>query len=198
MGEETYQELYGEIGGGTGGVPLWPRAEAAVLEFRAAGEGSPQCYFIRVLQVTAHGKSRRQAGDSSGATLNERPQFLRDIEGSSIPCGIGVSGHYYLLEFSLLHSAEELSHMQLVGSNAVYGGSGPTQDVVLTSVFSGALHEHYVCGFFDHTEGGILPPSVPADGAEFLLCQIETSGAEPDCLLDFYQCVRQGKGLFRC
>ena len=129
------------------------------------------------------GQPARQAGDDHvRRALAER---VGEVEGGGLAGRGRVRRDHHLADAgAVVHAAEQLSHVKVLGIDAVDRRQRPAEHVIAAMELPGALDRDHVARLLDHADGGRLAPLVLADAAAWTRGEVEADLAVADGRLD--------------
>jgi hypothetical protein len=99
-----------------------------------------------------------------------------ELIGQPMRCGgsvnRGTQGKNHLRDIALLDPVEQARHIQILGTNAGYGGQSAAQDVIEAMMDTRALERPEVADPFDDANDGAISMFVQADGAGILTVEV--------------------------
>src|SRR6478672_526317 len=139
---------------GVGAGRRWSGVDAT-----AALEGPSERHLVGVLEVTADGQARGQPRHGEADVAQQPAQ----VGGRGLALEVGVGRDDDLLHLTGREARHELTHPQVVGTDAVDGADRTAEHVVGAAELARALDGDDVLGLLDHANGCVITSRVGAD-----------------------------------
>ncbi len=144
-----------------------------LLEVSASSQGTRQCYFVDVVQVSAF---RDTAGDARYSDA-KRLQEARQIERRCVPLDIRVGRKDHLADRGgVLDSRKEFTDAEVFGADSDQWRDRALEDMVNTPELMGFLHCRDVLGLFHDTDQRMVATVRSADRTRIHVREVVANG----------------------
>src|SRR5262245_42824734 len=155
-------------------------ASSVVIDRSSPLEGSSECHFVGVFQISPDRQAARKPGHPQPHGFEQPCQIC----GGCLTLEVGIGREDHLRDGAVSETLHQLADAQLVGSDALDGADRAAEDVVAALELTCALDRDDVLGLLDHTDQRVVSTRIPADLALVLFGDVAADRAEPHPGLD--------------